>query len=162
MTKIGSLFTKDDKEKLFCVLNRVRRQAPAAIFLLCVVMLVYVASIYIPPGWFTYFLSTSALGIMAFTALARLDDISPDQSSKRWQLRRAGLVFTIVGVGAIVLEPFASMPSSDLILFPTWNRVIIQWGVAATWITTPNMPPWLRYMTGKASSIDPPEKEPEL
>ena len=154
MNKIGELLTKEDKIMFYSTCRRIRRQLPAIIFLTMLVMAAYYASIHIPPGWMTYLVSSAALIIMAVTALARLDDIAPEQASKRWQSRRAGLIFTIAGVGAIGLEPLAKITSHGVIDFPSWGHVLLHWGVALTWITTPNMPPWWKYMTGQASSTE--------
>ena len=50
MIKIGSLFTAEDKARVFATVLRVRRQIPAFLFLIAVVMCIYYASIHIPPG----------------------------------------------------------------------------------------------------------------
>jgi hypothetical protein len=37
----------------------------------------------------------------------------------------------------------------DMIDYPSWREVMIRWGFALVWITTPHMPPWWRYVSGQ-------------
>jgi hypothetical protein len=103
----------------------------------------YLASLFIPPGWATYAAIVPAALVCALTALARTNDIGVECLGTRWHVRRVGLI--LAGAGAVMLlaTPFTSMT------FPTWRAVIFVWGIALTWITTPNMPPWHDYITGR-------------
>lgn len=93
----------------------------------------------VKPGWVTYSLSSLALVIIWLTALARLNDISA--CSPRWHFRRLGLV--LCGASAVAL---LAVPLFTELDFPSWAEVYLRWGVALTWITAPNMPPWHRYV----------------
>ena len=37
---------------------------------------------------------------------------------------------------------------------PLWREVIFHVGLALTWITTPNMPPWWKWITRKDATED--------
>lgn len=149
----GSILTLQDRLDLSAKLKRVRAHAPAAAFLLALFMAFYYASLYIFPGWVTYTISIVALSIVGFTSLARLDDIDSEQASKRWQARRAGLLMVVAGAGMVALDPVADIAAGRPPTFPTWNQVMMHWGVALTWITTPHMPPWWRYITGQYKTL---------
>lgn len=109
----------------------------------------YAGSLLIPANWFTYIVSVPPAVIVLITALARVNDIKPEQSSKRWHVRRAGLI--LAGVGAM---SFLTAPWSTPELFPSWKSVILLWGLALAWLTTPNMPPWWKYITGEFKTKD--------
>lgn len=137
-------------------LDKVKRHGPAFLFMLVVVMMIYASSVLVKPGWLTYLLSAGAMVVIAVTALARLDDISPDQCSSRWQVRRAGLIMVGaasigIGIEPVTILAFKGMPMED---FPSWKEVMIRAGFALTWITTPHMPPWWRYISGEFKTVD--------
>jgi hypothetical protein len=105
--------------------------------------LVYLAS-FVQPGWFTYALSVLPLAVISFTALARANDICATLTGWNWQMRRIGLVLTGVATALMILMPLGKTHD-----FPTWTQVMIDWGVAMTWFTTPGMPPWWNFMLGR-------------
>lgn len=90
----------------------------------------------------------AAMIVMFGIAAARLNDIKKNQKAARWWFRRMGLLMTMVGTGGRVM--------AYITLFaPHWYDVtslLIFWGVALTWITTPNQPPLWKYI----SRNDPP------
>lgn len=91
---------------------------------------------------FDLFYIVPALIILA-TALPRLNDIKREQSSKRWWVRRFGLL--MVGVSMVML-----IASYFTVGTPYWNQIMRLtglWGFALTWLTTPSMPPWWRYIS---------------
>lgn len=103
----------------------------------------YTMSLLSPPGWVSYaFMMPPAL-VVALTALARVNDIGPEQMGARWQVRRISLI--MVGAGAVMMisTPFIQVP-----VFPSWRSVVLMYGFAGAWMTTPGMPPWDYYMTG--------------
>lgn len=144
------------REMLKQRLDGVRRHGPAFMFMLVVVMMFYASSVLVAPGWLTYLLSAGSMIVVAVTALARLDDISPDQCSARWQVRRAGLIMVGaasigIGVEPVTVLAFKGVPMTD---FPSWKEVMVRLGFALTWVTTPHMPPWWRYISGEFKTVD--------
>lgn len=121
--------------------NKVKRSVVTATALL---MGIYGCTIAIKPGLLTTVLSTIPLLGIAATALARVNDIGQGKNSKRWQVRRVGL--TMAGVGALAL---CTAPIMGLDGPPLWKDVVFKWGIFLTWLTTPHMPPWWKYITHK-------------
>jgi hypothetical protein len=93
---------------------------------------------------YSYLVSLPAYLLIIITALARVNDIRPTQASKRWQFRRFGLSLVAAACGMFALMPFGEVPR-----YPTWLATGFTWGLAFSWLTTPNMPPWWRYIAGK-------------
>lgn len=105
--------------------------------------LAYLLSWELPQGILSWLCSLPALGIVIITAVARLDDIKPEQHQKRWQMRRWGLMLTAIGAATVAINPiFAGWSSMS------WRGAMLFWGFALTWLTTPEMPPWWRFITG--------------
>lgn len=104
----------------------------------------YVSGVDIAPGWVTYLAQLPALVILILTALARVNDIKSTQTEWVWQVRRIGLSFVGVAATGLVFAPFVGEA------FPTWRSMLIPWGTALTWLSTPGMPPWSKYITGTA------------
>lgn len=115
-----------------------------------VLLLIYLLVVSVEPGWVTYILSMPALIVVAATALIRANDIPTEFDGRMWHVRRFGLI--LVGLGSCWL---LAMPLGDHTDFPTWKEVLLRWGFALTWLTTPNMPPWWYYVTGQYKEIDP-------
>jgi uncharacterized membrane protein YdjX (TVP38/TMEM64 family) len=89
--------------------------------------------------------------LILITALARLNDIKRSQNSKRWWVRRLGLLGVFVSMTMFIAGFFFTFA-------PYWKQVIALaglWGVLLTWMTTPGMPPWWKYIARN----DPPENE---
>lgn len=105
-------------------------------------LLIYWAASSVERGWMTWALSVPPLTIIAITAMARLKDITA--IGKRWFVRRQGMI--LVGAGAISLIAAPMMGYTNA--FPSWRALLLFWGVALTWLTTPNMPPWWKYING--------------
>lgn len=81
--------------------------------------------------------------ILLVTAVARLNDIKRTQSSKRWWVRRLGLLLVSVAMIIFITAYFT-------VAAPYWKAIMTLaglWGFALTWITTPGMPPWNKYIT---------------
>lgn len=81
--------------------------------------------------------------IIFITAIARLNDVKREQSSKRWWVRRLGLL--LVSVSMVML-----MASYFTVATPYWNQIMRLtglWGFCLTWVTTPGMPPWWKYIS---------------
>lgn len=142
------------RELLRAKMERARPHIRPFCFLLSLLLTLYYASTHIPPGWLTYLLSTPALLVLAVTALARLNDIRPDQISKRWQVRRYGMVMVGAASLGLCFEPLIPWGVGITTLdFPSWREVVVRWGIALVWITTPHMPPWWRYITGEYRTV---------
>lgn len=104
----------------------------------------YTIGVTVKPGWLTYAIQLPALAIIAITALARVNDIGPDRTTLEWQARRTFLSLTGTAAVAMSFAPFSSGE------FPTWQSLALSWGLAGSWLTTPGMPPWAKYIAGKA------------
>lgn len=105
----------------------------------------YALGLVAEPGLVTYAVSLPALAVIATTALARVNDIKKENHEWQWQLRRVGL--TLVGTAAVV---GVYSPITDPTTYPTWKTLVLYYGFALTWLTTPNMPPWWKYISGAA------------
>jgi len=81
--------------------------------------------------------------IVFLTSLARLNDITA--MGKRWQIRRLGLILTGASSVVLVVAPIID----ETYAWPTWRFVALSWGFALTWLTTPGMPPWHKYISGE-------------
>ena len=81
--------------------------------------------------------------IMLGTAFSRLNDLKKEWTSKRWWIRRFGLLLSGVGAGGTIGAYFFTYA-------PHWYEVVrlcLFWGVALTWITTPNQPPFWKHIS---------------
>lgn len=128
-------------------IQRIRPHVVPALVIASVLIGIYLASVFLAPGLLTYLLTVPALLIISMTALARVNDLGMEQVAKRWQVRRLGLVMAAAGALMLALVPAFTGE------WPSWRQVMFQWGVAFTWITTPHMPPWWRYITGQYRTI---------
>lgn len=135
----------------------VRANILPALTLILSILLFYWASLVFQPGAVTYVVSTVALLIIGLTALARVNDISLEQRGFRWQARRLGLVMVGAACLWLILEPLATAHH-----WPTWPEIMLRWGVALTWLTTPYMPPWWRYITGEFKDGTPLSQQRDL
>lgn len=81
--------------------------------------------------------------IILVTVVARLNDIKRSQSNLRWWVRRLGL--GLVGISMVML-----IASYFAVGTPYWSQIMRLcglWGFALSWVTTPGMPPWWRYIS---------------
>lgn len=84
------------------------------------------------------------------TAVASLNDIKRTQTSKRWWTRRLGLLLVSVSMILIIASYFT-------VAAPYWNAIMQLTGLlgfALTWLTTPGMPPWWKYISCGAAEED--------
>lgn len=100
----------------------------------------YAASQLVGPGLLTSLLAIAALFVVMITAFARVNDLNIGLQGGRWHTRRAGLIFVGAGAAAALLK-LLEVP-------PSWNEAMLYIGFALTWLTTPNMPPWWRWIAG--------------
>lgn len=80
--------------------------------------------------------------LILVTALARLNDIKKTQTQKRWWIRRVGLLLVFVGMVLFIGGFFFTYATG-------WRQIMALcslWGVLLTWMTTPGMPPWHKYI----------------
>lgn len=135
---------KQKLNKFWSKLKANRRHiVPACVAALVISGFQYAASHW-APGWGSYFVTAPAVLAIIVTCVARLDDIGLEQRAANWQARRLGLILTAVGCIYLLLGPF-----SEDVIFPGWIGGMIAWGVTLTWVTTPNMVPWWKFITGE-------------
>ncbi|HEY4598294.1 hypothetical protein [Corynebacterium sp.] len=128
--------------------RRARLHIGPFLFMVALTLIVYACSVFIAPGVVTSVLSSGALLLIALTMLARLDDISPKAHGLAWQARRAGCVMAGSAAVGCAAEPLLDMMFGVRMDWPTWKEVVLRWGIALVFLTSPNMPPWHRYILG--------------
>lgn len=104
---------------------------------------IYFVTMQVPPGLLTYLISFLSLAIVIVTAFARVNDMNPHLTGIRWHFRRAGLVFAGAGAFAVLANHFPVWGNPV-----EWNETLLYTGFAMSWLTTPNMPPWWRWISG--------------
>lgn len=115
----------------------------ALAFALAVMMFFYVFMVSRSNGWFAWVLSVPPGIVIMITAWCRVTDMSACNLGWHWQARKVGLALAGSGAAAVMVAPFTTHQ-----LFPGWEVLIMMWGFALAWLTTPNMVPWWRYITG--------------
>lgn len=97
---------------------------------------------------FNFVLSCIALLVISATMLARANDL-------RWQ---KGLAWNARLVGFILagFAPFGMMGIEFRSqAWPNFFEVLFRWGLMLVFVTTPYLPPWWKWISGKFTSIDP-------
>lgn len=94
-------------------------------------------------GWLTWSLGVPPLLIIIITAIARAYDI--EDQSLRGFARKMGMVLVAASAASLLVSPLLGYTMS----FPLWRQVMLYWGIALAWLTTPNMPPWWKYINGQ-------------
>lgn len=122
-----------------------RTNNKAAVAASLALLATYAATQWPVSGAITYILTLLPAAAVGVTALARVNDLSEDHKELRWQVRRVGLILTGVAAFAFVGSVF-SAPLEAI----SWKAVLLMWGLALTWFTTPGMPPWWKYITGES------------
>lgn len=123
---------------------------------LVAVVVFYFFSVLFAPGWVSYLFIVPPCLVIAMTSLPRVNDIGPELRGLRWEARRIALI--MAGVGAVMMlgAPFASDPN-----WPAWRTVVLCWGFAVAWMTTPGRPPWDYYISGRYRFLShPPPRSP--
>lgn len=89
-----------------------------------------------------YFAAFVPLLILIVTCIARVNDIGRSREF-RWHVRRLG--FTLVGAAScwFILSPLGNFQ------YVGETALAFLAGHSMVWVTTPNMPPWWRYITGE-------------
>ena len=93
-------------------------------------------------GLYDWLLMLAAFVILLI-AVARINDIKPSQNSKRWWARRIGLLMVFVSMTMFITAYFT-------VTAPYWDptrRFIMLFGWMLTWITTPDQPPFWKYIS---------------
>lgn len=116
--------------------------AVAALVTVLVIAAAYFIGVSVGPSIWSYIVALPALAVILITAIARVNDISKTLTSKRWQVRRAGLSVAAGASAALLAAPLAGASMS-------WGTAALIWGFALTWLTTPEMPPWWRWISGR-------------
>ena len=120
--------------------------ATAAVITSVAITTAYFVGLYVGNSIWSYVVAMPALAVLLITAIARVNDISNAKTSKRWQVRRAGLSI-VAGSSATLLV--ATMVGAHM----GWGTAALIWGFAMTWLTTPEMPPWWRWISGRDQTI---------
>lgn len=107
-------------------------------------ILIYAAALCLPSGPITRLLASIPAMVIGITALARVNDLSHNHTSTRWQVRRMGLIFA--GVASVIYLLGGIAISAKPV---EWREVLFLYGIALTWLTTPDQPPWWQYITGE-------------
>lgn len=121
--------------------------AIAGIITVGVIMIGYFVGNSLGPSMWSYIVVLPALAIILITAIARVNDISKELQSKRWQVRRVGLSVAAGASAALLAAPLAGA-------YMSWGTTALIWGFALTWLTTPEMPPWWRWISGRDEVVD--------
>jgi len=79
--------------------------------------------------------------VVIITAVARLNDMRKEQHEIRWWVRRAGML--IVTLAALFNIFSALYPAAFIEVVHT----ALLLGFTIAWVTTPNHPPWWKYIT---------------
>ncbi len=83
-----------------------------------------------------------AAALILVTAVARLNDIKRTQTSKRWWVRRIGLLFVTTAMMMFIASYFTVATKYWWLIL----KLLTLWGFCLTWMTTPGMPPWWKYV----------------
>lgn len=126
-----------------------RYQSRALALSLALLAVVYSAAAFVEPGRLTSALMIPPCVVMLLTALARVNDIGPEHMGWVWQVRRLGLV--LAGSGAVM---YMFSPWTEGGAPAPWRAVTLAYGVALAWLTTPVLPPWWDYITGRYRAVD--------
>ncbi len=102
------------------------------------------AASFIEPGALTSALMIPPCVVLLLTAVARVNDIGPENMGWVWQVRRLGLVIAAAGAVMYMFSPWTEGGEPV-----PWRAVAVAYGVALTWLTTPVLPPWWAYITGE-------------
>ena len=121
--------------------------AIAGIVTVGVIMIGYFVGNSLGPSMWSYIVALPALAIILITAIARVNDISKELQSKRWQVRIVGLSVAAGASAALLAAPLAGA-------YMSWGTTALIWGFALTWLTTPEMPPWWRWISGRDEVVD--------
>lgn len=108
----------------------------------CIILTLFLFIGDLAPSWLTWGATVPAWLIIGLTAAARLHDIT--EHGKRWFIRRLGMILVASGALALIVAPLTGYSNS----FPTWRASCLHWGFALSWLTTPGMPPWWKYING--------------
>ena len=119
----------------------------AGVITMVVIMICYFIGNSLGPSMWSYVIALPALAIILITAIARVNDISKKLQSKRWQVRRVGLSVSAGASAALLVAPLAGA-------YMSWGMAALIWGFALTWLTTPEMPPWWRWISGRDEVVD--------
>lgn len=105
-------------------------------------------------SWY-FILNLACMLIFIITVIPRLNDIGKDKMTMVWHVRRLGLVLAgAASVGLIYLQFIPPDQTGDAlrnyVSFMRQGRffdTMLHIGFALTWITTPNHPPFWKYIT---------------
>lgn len=133
------------KKALMTNLTDSKKIKEGLVFVLAFLLILGIVSLQgrIAPSVWTWAGSLPALAIVFITATARIRDISGNS----WisYLRRVSMAVCVLGAAMGILIPL--IPGEPM---PTWRNVVVAWGWAGTWFTTPNVGPWWAYISGES------------
>jgi hypothetical protein len=89
-----------------------------------------------------FLISTLSLFIVSITMLARANDLRWRPGIK-WQVRLMGFILSgCAPIGIIGMELYTEQ-------WPTLYEVVFRVGLMCVFVTTPYLPPWWRWISGK-------------
>lgn len=95
----------------------------------------------------TYFVSAISLAVIAITMLCRANDLRW-RAGVKWQVRLIGFILCgALPVGILGSELFTQR-------WPTWYEAFFRFGLMCVFVTTPYLPPWWRWISGKEAGDD--------
>ena len=94
-----------------------------------------------------YFVSAISLAVIAITMLCRANDLRW-RAGVKWQVRFIGFILCgALPVGILGSEWFTQQ-------WPTWYEAFFRFGLMCVFVTTPYLPPWWRWISGKEAGDD--------
>jgi uncharacterized transporter YbjL len=94
-----------------------------------------------------YYISTFALLVIAVTMLARANDLRWRKGFK-WNLRLFGFILAGTAPFGMIAGEFLSQSH------PSFYEVLFRIGVMFVFVTTPYLPPWWKWISGKEEMYD--------
>lgn len=125
-------------------LDLAKYQARAFLVSVAVLLAVFWVGSFVEPGPVSSLLMIPPCVVILLTAIARVNDIGPEFMGWPWHLRRLGLVVAAAGAVMYGFSPWTEGGSHV-----PWRALALAYGVAAAWFTTPVLPPWADYITGR-------------
>lgn len=134
---------KTKVSKLFKIPSYIAEQGVALLLATACLLTILWGVMSLEPSWLSWAITLPAHAVIILTVLARVKDLKDMKLVS--QARRMGLIMTATASVAFMSSPFFLTLGN----FPTWKGVLMVWGVAITWFTTPNQPPWWKYIAGE-------------
>lgn len=93
-------------------------------------------------SWLAWFLAIPPCLVIIITAWCRVTDMSAQITDWSSEMRKVGLTLAGSGGGVVLAGPFGLYQ-----FFPSFELLVLLYGFAFSWFTTPNMVPWWQYIS---------------